>query len=276
MKHFTLKRFIAMLSLIFSCTATAQNYNFTLMDNGSYSYTIAAESLFDSAGFQPITQSYGFVLVLPMGTTITIDEVLPMGTNHNVTFVSGTSVSGFDPTMADKDLFLITTDTFGAAIGAHANGAVIPLVTLTVNGMPSGEIRLLSNSSALASAPAINGALDAFFLVDIIDDGSVNFTNEYNMLGSTDAILFPTLSIDEEEIGLNSLSLYPNPADQEITITARGLMVEIVEIFELNGKRVLKLDRPSNTINVSMLEAATYLVIIQTDKGNTIKKLIKE
>ncbi|WP_422107135.1 T9SS type A sorting domain-containing protein [Winogradskyella sp.] len=277
MKTTTLNRFMSVLLVILSCSLGAQNYNFTLVDNGNYSYTIAAESLFDSGGFAPVTQSYGFVLVVPDGVTITLNEVLPSGTSETVTPIPGSNVAGIDPSMSDKDLFLVTTDTAGRTISAHANAAVIPLVTLTVNGNPtSGEIRLLSNSSTLASAPAINGSLDAFFQIDITDDSTVNFTNEYNMLGSTAAINFGTLSIDDAEIGPNSLVLYPNPADQEINIRSKGLMIETVEIFELNGKRVIKVDRPLGAIDVSQLESATYLVIIQTDKGNTIKKLVKE
>ncbi|WP_422107136.1 T9SS type A sorting domain-containing protein [Winogradskyella sp.] len=169
----------------------AQNYNFDLVQNSTYNFTVSAVAQFDSGGFAPITQSYGFTLVVPDGITITVDTVLPTGTTENINLIPGDTpfVVGIDPTMADKELYLITTDTQGRTISAHANGAVIPLVTLTVNGAPtSGEIRILDNNSTLANGLGV--ALDTFFQVDVVDDSTVSFNNEFNVLGSTPAVSF--------------------------------------------------------------------------------------
>ena len=260
-------------------TINAQNYNFTLIQNSDYNFTVAAVSEFDSGSFQPITQSYGFTLVLPDGITITLDEVLPAGTNETVTAIPGGNVAGIDATMADKELYLITTDTAGQPISTHGNGELIPLVTLTVNGDPStGEIRLLDNASTLASAPALNGALDAFFQVDVTDDSTVNFNNEFNMLSGIAAISFDTLSVEDLETPeLTGVSLYPNPAKDEVQIQANGHTITKLEVFDINGKRVLATDTVLARLDVRGLESAMYLVKLYDDSGAaTTVKLVKE
>ena len=269
-----LKRLMVLLLGMISYIGMAQNYNLTLVQNSDYNFTIAAVAQFDSGSFQPITQSYGFVLVLPDGITITVDQALPSGTNETVTAIPGTNVSGLDPSMADKDLFLITTDTGGGTLATHGNGAVIPLVTITVNGSPtSGEIRILDNSSTLASHPAINGSLDAFIQADITDDSTVNFTNEFNVLSGLEAFNFSTLSVETIEEEALNVALYPNPAKDEVQIKATGVHIEKVEVFDINGKQVLQIDNPLSKLDISTLESAMYLVKLYSDNGfsKTIK-----
>ncbi|MEM6721073.1 MAG: T9SS type A sorting domain-containing protein [Bacteroidota bacterium] len=277
MKSFISLQILIIITMgLFPNTSSAQNYNFTLIDNNNFSYTIAAESLFDSGGFQPITQSYGFVIVVPDGTTLNVDQVLPAGTANTVTPIAGSSLAPFDATMADKDLFLITTNTAGGTIDAHANGATIPLFTITITPPVSGNITLLDNNSTLANAPALGGALDAFFQVDIINDSTVNFTNQFNMLGTASSIAFTVLSTEEVIQPITDLTLYPNPAKDYVEIRTTNLTVDKVEIFDLSGKLVSEVKNPSSQITVSSLESAMYIMIIHTDKGKNIKKLVKE
>jgi len=70
--------------------------------------------------------------------------------------IPGANVAGFDPSMADTNLYLITTDTSGTPCAAHRNGETINLVSFTVNGMPTtGELTGLDNNSTLAMAPGL-------------------------------------------------------------------------------------------------------------------------
>nr|WP_321236143.1 T9SS type A sorting domain-containing protein [uncultured Psychroserpens sp.] len=278
MKNFTpLKMMVIFMMCLLSYGTNAQNYDFTLVQNSSYNFTVAAVSKFDSGSFQPITQSYGFVLVVPDGVTITLDEVLPSGTSETVTAIQGTNVAALDSNMSDKDLFLITTDTSGATFNAHSDAATIPLVTLAVNGNPtSGEIRLLANDSDLASHPAINGSLDAFIQVDITDDSAVNFSNEFNVLSGAEAYSFDTLSV-ETETEISDVIIYPNPAQTEINISASNIVIDQVEVFNVAGKRVMLVKNQLQKIDISQLQSALYFVKLRSITGtsNTIK-LVKE
>ena len=268
-----------LLSLaIFGLTSTmlkAQDYAFTLINNGNYSFTIAAIPNFDSGTFQPITQSYGFVIVLPDGVTITADSYLPAGTNGTATFINGADVVSYDPEMADNDLYLITTDTAGRRFPTHTSGQIIPMVTLTVNGMPTiGEIRILDNNSTLAKAPALLGSLDSFIQVDVIDNGTFLFANEFSGLTGTVFYNFGTLGVLENELTDNAVSVYPNPASEVIHISSTTELTKI-ELYDVLGKRVLTTNKPQE-IKIDHLKSGIYLLKIYASKGQMTKKIIKQ
>ena len=268
-----------LLSLaIFGLTSTmlkAQDYAFTLINNGNYSFTIAAIPNFDSGTFQPITQSYGFVIVLPDGVTITADSYLPAGTNGTATFINGADVVSYDPEMADNDLYLITTDTAGRRFPTHISGQIIPMVTLTVNGMPTiGEIRILDNNSTLSKAPALLGSLDSFIQVDVIDNGTFLFANEFSGLTGTVFYNFGTLGVLENELTENTVSVYPNPASEVIHISSTTELTKI-ELYDVLGKRVLTTNKPQE-IKIDHLKSGIYLLKIYASKGQMTKKIIKQ
>ena len=78
-----------------------------------------------------------------------------------------------------------------------------------------------------------------------------------------------------------SLQMYPNPAKNTVTIgNPQSLSLEKLSIFDLRGRMVKSIDLRSmgtqKTIDVSEMAAATYLVIIQGENGQTTKRLIKE
>ncbi|WP_298895600.1 T9SS type A sorting domain-containing protein [uncultured Psychroserpens sp.] len=278
MKQITpLKMIVVLIMSMLSTKSISQNYDFTLIQNSNYNFTVAAVSQFDSGSFQPITQSYGFVLVLPDGISITVDQALPAGTSETVTPIPGTNVAGLDASMADKELFLITTDTSGGTLSPHGNGVIIPLVTITVNGTPtSGEIRLLENDSNLASHPALNGSLDAFMQIDVTDDATVNFSNEFNIVSGTMAFSFDTLSIETVTEDLD-ISLYPNPAQHEITIVSTNIIINQVEIYNVNGKMVMLIDNQFQKIDISQLQSALYFVKLYSNSGKyKMIKLLKK
>jgi len=274
----SLKTAIAILLMCFMFqTVNAQAYSFTLIQNSQYNYTIAAVSNFDSGTFQPIPQSYGFVLVFPDGVTISVDDYFPTGINGTISPISGTDVAFIDPNMADKDLFLVTTIVGGQLVffSPHTAGTIIPLVTLTVIGDPVlGEIRMLDNESTLSSSAPINGALDSFIQVDVIDDGTFAFTNEFNKLHGDVSFNFDgTLSIPTVE--LTGFSLYPNPANNYVNIKGSIIDLKQIDIFNINGQLVKTVTSKLDQIDISNLESAIYLVKLYSDTGSKTMKLVK-
>ena len=275
MKKITILLLLTISFGLSNYTVQAQKYAFTLVDNGDYSYTIAAIPDFDSAGFEPITQSYGFVIVLPDGVTVTGNSYLPTGTAGTLTPINGGDVAAFDPEMADNDLYLVTTDTAGRKFPAHAVGDVIPLVTLTVNDSPAvGEISMLDNDSTLANAPELLGALDSFVQVDVIDNDIVVFANEFLGLTGTTTYDFATLGIGEAELSDGTVSLYPNPASEMIYIKS-DLDILKVELYNILGKKVAE-HLATTEIRIEEHASGIYLLKIHTNKGKLTKKLIVE
>jgi predicted nucleic acid-binding Zn-ribbon protein len=79
------------------------------------------------------------------------------------------------------------------------------------------------------------------------------------------------------EVAAHNVSVYPNPAKQEIVIQS-AQPVEKVEICDLAGK-ILKSELKigeSQIINVSSLLPGAYLVKIHTNAGVAVKKVVKE
>jgi len=71
------------------------------------------------------------------------------------------------------------------------------------------------------------------------------------------------------------VTVYPNPAKDELTITAESPIIK-VEIFSLDGKPAIQENYPSGKINISSIAKGVYIVKVYTGGTTTVKKLIKE
>ncbi|PWK18580.1 T9SS type A sorting domain-containing protein [Xanthomarina spongicola] len=276
MKNFTYLSLIFLTSLFSTQVYAQDGYSYTLIHDDGYNFTVAAVPNYDSGTFTPITESYGFVIVLPDGITATFNEYLPTGTSGTPTALDGAAVSGLDPSMADKDLYLITTVTNAATFAAHTAGTVIPLVSLTVNGGPtSGEISILSNDSALVLAYS---PLESFMQVDVVDDGTVVFGNGIlagtGLTGNT-SFMFSTLTVEQVVLEDNTITIYPNPASDYITIISN--LSSTYMLIDINGKEIFSgsVINGQSTIDLSKLNSGIYFIHFKNDSNITIKKIIK-
>ena len=260
---------IAFICLLFGQINAQEGYTYTLVDNGSYSYTISAVPNASVSNFATSVQSYGFTIILSDGITASITSSL--GSSANDTFFNGTDVA--EPTI---DGYLIT-ETLGAPISlaAPSSGTNTPMVTVQVDGSPtSGTIYILANDSPLATTVT---PLKSFMQADMIDNAMAIFTNvvdpNASALTGTTSYDFSTLSIEETE--LIELSLYPNPASDIVQIkTPVGITDIKIEIYDTLGKQILLNLSETNTFDVSNLPPGMYLVSIITDEIKTTKKLI--
>lgn len=71
----------------------------------------------------------------------------------------------------------------------------------------------------------------------------------------------------------NSVSIYPNPAENLVRITSL-YNVNHVSVFNLTGKKVLSSTK--TRLDVSILPSVLYMVSIETEKGIVTKKIIKQ
>ncbi len=73
-------------------------------------------------------------------------------------------------------------------------------------------------------------------------------------------------------------SLYPNPAKQNLNITANnGITFKTAQIYDLNGKLILKSEIKNSSITVENLKTGTYLLLLKDEKGKGYsQKFIKE
>lgn len=87
-----------------------------------------------------------------------------------------------------------------------------------------------------------------------------------------------TLGVND--VLLNKFMVYPNPVNDVISVSnAENILVNGITITDLNGRIVLnnKYEAVSNIqINVSDLAAGVYMMTINSDKGSSVKKIVKE
>ncbi len=86
----------------------------------------------------------------------------------------------------------------------------------------------------------------------------------------------PTESISENNISLN---IYPNPVNDRLYIEAETVIEEVV-VYDVYGRvqnlRNSETQKLRNSIDVSDLKSGIYFVKINTEKGNIVKRIIKD
>jgi hypothetical protein len=87
-----------------------------------------------------------------------------------------------------------------------------------------------------------------------------------------------TIQIMSSQLGLfpNSYSLYPNPANSEITISPSCFLSTSVEILDLQGRIIFSERQTSKKfiVDVSGFAKGIYLVKIQNDKESQLSKIL--
>jgi len=83
--------------------------------------------------------------------------------------------------------------------------------------------------------------------------------------------------ITKEKMRVN---VYPNPTMGEFSVVSGGLKIENVDIFDISGKKQIaerRMEKGENeiVINISHLAVGVYFIMINTDEGIAIKKVIK-
>jgi len=97
------------------------------------------------------------------------------------------------------------------------------------------------------------------------------FNDTYQITPRFAADIDIALSIEENTI--NGLSIYPNPAQDVVTISTASNIEKEVSIFDITGKLVLR-TMTVNTINVQTLETGIYLMTINENNTTATAKLI--
>jgi hypothetical protein len=259
------------LFCLFAAKMSAQDgYTYTLVDNGSYSFSIAAVPNASASIFASSVQSYGFTILVPGGVTASVTSSL--GGAAGATFFDGNNVA--QPTI---DGYLIT-ETLGspASLPAPSAGTTTPIVTIQINGSPtSGILEILANNSALATAVT---PLKSFMQADMIDDGSAAFTNvvdpNASALSGVSFFDFSTLSVDETQ--LENLSIYPNPTSDIVNIQSSGTSIQKIEIYNMNGQLVLSEKNNLEKIHINQLQSGLYLMRLYTENTSKTIKLLKQ
>ena len=86
--------------------------------------------------------------------------------------------------------------------------------------------------------------------------------------------------LDITENDFVDINIYPNPASDKVTISNPGLLeLETISVYDLKGRLMIKNNMEgieSITIDTSILQSATYMIVIESKYRNIIKRLLIE
>jgi hypothetical protein len=271
MKKITSILIFTLLFSLFSNNVFAQfGYTYTFLDNGNYSYSIAAVPDASASNFPSSVQSYGFTVIVPDGVTISITS--SFGGAAGATFFNGNDVG-----MPTIDGYLIT-ETLNSPLDLPApnTATVTPMVTIQVNGSPtSGDIYVLANNSGLATTIT---PLKSFMQADMEDDSSANYSNRIDPNGTglsgTTSYNFSTLSTEASVLA--GYSIFPNPASDVVYIKGLEQDLKSIEVFNVAGQKVLTSYNNLESINIRPFDAGVYIVKLSTETEQKLIKLVKK
>jgi len=101
----------------------------------------------------------------------------------------------------------------------------------------------------------------------------------HGRINAFQALTNSTLSVNNLEEADNKIFIYPNPTDSEISIsTINDNVLSKIDIHDINGKMLKTFrinDKTSQNVNISAFSSGVYFVTIQSNRGQTTKKIIK-
>ncbi len=81
------------------------------------------------------------------------------------------------------------------------------------------------------------------------------------------------LAIEDFEIA--EFKLYPNPVQDQLTITGKNMIVNEVRVFDHTGRMIRNINWKGNSTNLNSLAPGMYIIRVKTDQGTTARKMLK-
>lgn len=103
----------------------------------------------------------------------------------------------------------------------------------------------------------------------------LDIVNINESFSSVEGLTRNSLSLDNNQLLTNTISVFPNPAQHVLNIELSNTQLMIsVQIMDMNGRMVLS-NKGTRSVVVSALRAGLYIVVVETEKGTITKKFIK-
>ena len=96
-----------------------------------------------------------------------------------------------------------------------------------------------------------------------------------NTAGDSTIIYQDASGIADILVNNNSISLFPNPAKNNIAINSNGIKIKSVKMFNMLGKNEVDLKGNIN-INLTDYPSGMYMLQIETENGVVVKKFAKQ
>ncbi|WP_299271862.1 T9SS type A sorting domain-containing protein [uncultured Psychroserpens sp.] len=253
--------------LLITTFCFSQGYEFGIIHNGGYSFSIVATPDFDASDTD--VSDLGLTIMLPAGNTDITNLSMFNGRTWTATEVTAEQLNSFGLGDGSRDGFVLNLPP-GQSIISHTVGEQITLVMFEVSNTPtSGEIRILSNSDDIALG--LSGTLDSFYNANI--DGTLTQNYFTALSDGLENFVFSTLSLDDANLTEQAIIVYPNPAKDYIRIVTSHV-INAIELYNVFGKQVLTDNQNTTTLDIRRFQSGIYFLKICTDKGEYLKKVI--
>jgi hypothetical protein len=91
--------------------------------------------------------------------------------------------------------------------------------------------------------------------------------------------LYTSIGLEEATIA-NKVTLYPNPVveDLYIELNENGIRLQSLSVTDITGKvvKTIPLDVDQRSVNLGDLKSGVYMIELQSNKGQAVKKIIKQ
>ncbi len=149
----------------------------------------------------------------------------------------------------------------------RVNGNIVEFIFQTINLDTGGHGNILlkiRTKDNLVVDDIVSKKADIYF--------DYNFPIETNFANTTFQVLSNSVVVID-----NSVGVYPNPANDVLNIKANS-SIRSIEIYDVQGRIILKkiLDVENETIDVSGLNKGIYFMMVKTQKGQKVEKVVIE
>ena len=80
----------------------------------------------------------------------------------------------------------------------------------------------------------------------------------------------------EEQLLSKSIQIFPNPAENIITVASDNLQIEKIIIYSVLGRSIREYSSQFDALSLNTMSPGLYLMRIHTEKGLAVKRIIKK
>jgi len=238
---------------------------------GSNLFIIENDSLHSLEGLNNLN-SIGLVVDISGNSSLTSLSGLENLISIGMHLIIGNNWSQGNPSLTNLT-GLINLNSIGGMIRVYDNEVLTSLLGLdNIAAGSIDDLDIIYNSSL--STCAVQSICD--YLANptgtiSIHDNAIGCNSQQEVEDACEAL--PVENINFEE----GLSIYPNPANQEVFISiSNGVVITEITIYNQIGQKVLHHKSVNQPIDVSMLRQGMYIIEVAFGSKNARRKLIVE
>ena len=289
--NITMKKLsLLLLSLLFTFAAYADddracqaptNVRVTVQENDpGYSYIYKAIISWDA-----VEGAEGYVVYC-------LDGTYELGLTNSLFYIAGSNNTGIldfqVKTICSTGEYSEASETVEAFIGPQNNCPAPTGLYATVEEGTEYENVINITWDAVADAETYSLLINGEEYNDLTETSFVYETNEYGLFEiylSTECASGPSnqsyIAVEIVEVDNvieeyeNKFNIYPNPVN-DILVIDTDEEIEEINIYNIVGISVFKVNNIKHDINVSDFAEGVYFISIKTDKGEVVKRFIKK